>query len=202
LKLIVGFGNPGEKFENNRKNIGFKVIDILANNASIEVRVKKKKSIIGRGKIKNNGIVLLKPQTFVNLIGESVLYIASFLRIDVKDLICIYEDPTLELGELRVDYYQSRFTHEGVESIRKSLRSNKFAKVRIGVGQPEENEDKEAYLLKDFTEDEQMILINVLNQAECAVLDLITGTIEDVQNKYNPEGAQKQETRRIIVRKI
>jgi len=83
LKLIVGFGNPGEKFFNNRQNIGFKVVDILGNNENIEVKIKKKKSIIGRGRIRDTEVVLLKPQTFVNLIGESVLYIASFLRITI-----------------------------------------------------------------------------------------------------------------------
>ena len=87
MKLIVGFGNPGDKHVNNRQNIGFKVIEIIANNTGIEVKVKKKKSLIGRGKINGEEVVLLKPQTFVNLIGESVLYIASFLRINIRDII-------------------------------------------------------------------------------------------------------------------
>jgi PTH1 family peptidyl-tRNA hydrolase len=93
LKLIVGFGNPGEKFANNRQNIGFKVIDIIGNNENIDVRIKKKKSVIGRGKIKGTDVVLLKPQTFVNLIGESVLYIASFLRINAGRLSVLEPDP-------------------------------------------------------------------------------------------------------------
>ena len=135
MKLIVGFGNPGERFANNRQNIGFKVIDILANNENIEVRIKKKKSIIGRGKIQKNDVVLLKPQTFVTLIGESVLYIASFLRINVKDIICIVEDSSLDLGELRIDYLQSDLNHAGVDSMAVALKSEKFAKVRVGVGE-------------------------------------------------------------------
>jgi len=202
LKLIVGFGNPGDKHVNNRQNIGFKVIEIIANNTGIEVKVKKKKSLIGRGKINNEEVVLLKPQTFVNLIGESVLYIASFLRINIRDIICIYEDPTLELGELRVDYIQSGATHEGVASMKRALKKDTFAKVRIGVGAPEEGEEMAKYLLKDFTEEEHFSLIHVLNKAERVVMMLLTHSVKEVQDKFNPGGAPKENKRKVaIIRK-
>jgi len=197
LKLIVGFGNPGERFANNRQNIGFKVVDILANNENIDVRIKKKKSVIGRGKINKNDIVLLKPQTFINLIGESVLYIASFLRINVKDIICIVEDSSLELGELRIDYLQSDIVHEGVDSMERALKSGRFAKVRVGVGQCPEDSTMEAFLLQDFTFEENLILIDVLNKAEQAVKMLVDHPIEEVQDKYNPEGAPKVKRRQV-----
>ncbi len=200
MKLIVGFGNPGEKYTNNRQNIGFKVIDIIGNNANIEVKIKKKKSLIGRGKIDKTDVVLLKPQTFVNIIGESVLYIASFLRINVKDIICIIEDTTLPVGEMRVDYIFSKFKHIGIESMVKALKSDRFAKVRVGVGSPKVPSKIEEYLLQDFTEDENLILIDVLNKAEAVVKMLLAHSIEQVQDKYNPEGAIKIEKRR--VRKI
>jgi len=197
LKLIVGFGNPGERFANNRQNIGFKVIDILANNENIEVRIKKKKSIIGRGKIQKNDVVLLKPQTFVTLIGESVLYIASFLRINVKDIICIVEDSSLDLGELRIDYLQSDLNHAGVDSMAVALKSEKFAKVRVGVGECPEGTSMEDYLLQDFTFEENLLLIDILNKAEQAVRMLVTSNIEEVQEKYNPEGAPKIKKRQV-----
>ena len=197
MKLIVGFGNPGDRFLNNRQNIGFKVIDILGNNENIEVKIKKKKSVIGRGKIRDTDVVLLKPQTFVNLIGESVLYIASFLRINVRDIICVVEDTSLKVGELRVDYMLSSLTHPGVLSMAKALKSDRFAKVRVGVGTPPEGMSLEEYLLQDFTESENLILIDVLNKAEKVVKMLITQSIEEVQNKFNPEGAPKIEKRKI-----
>lgn len=200
MKLIVGFGNPGEKYNNNRQNIGFKVIDILGNNANIDVRIKKKKSLIGRGKIGENEVVLLKPQTFVNIIGESVLYIASFLRIDVKDIICILEDTTLEVGDLRVDYVFSSLGHPGIDSMTRALKSDRFAKVRVGIGAVKNAKSYEDYLLQDFTDDENLILIDVLNKAEKVVQMLLTHPIDEVQNKYNPEGATKIEKR--IVRKV
>ncbi len=197
MKLIVGFGNPGERFANNRQNIGFKVIDILANNENIDVRIKKKKSVIGRGKIAKHDVVLLKPQTFVNLIGESVLYIASFLRINVKDIICIVEDSSLELGELRVDYMYADLAHAGVDSMALALKSDKFAKVRVGVGGCPEGMSMEEYLLQDFTFEENLLLIDVLNKTEQAVRMLVTSSIEDVQEKYNPEGAPKIKKRQV-----
>lgn len=197
MKLIVGFGNPGEKFANNRQNIGFKVIDIIGNNENIDVRIKKKKSIIGRGKISGTDVVLLKPQTFVNLIGESVLYIASFLRINVRNIICIVEDSSLELGEIRVDYLFSSIKHLGIESMTKALKSERFAKIRVGIGSPSGRVTMENYLLQDFTDDENMILIDVLNKAEKVVNMLITHSIEEVQDKYNPEGSIKIKKRKV-----
>lgn len=197
MKLIVGFGNPGEKFANNRQNIGFKVIDIIGNNENIDVRIKKKKSVIGRGKILSTDVVLLKPQTFVNLIGESVLYIASFLRIDVRDVICIVEDSSLKLGDMRVDYLFSNLQHAGIESMTRALKSERFAKIRVGIGTPPKSTTMEEYLLQDFTDDENLILIDVLNKTEKVVNMLITQSIEEVQDRYNPEGAVKIKKRKV-----
>lgn len=197
MKLIVGFGNPGERFANNRQNIGFKVIDIIGNNENIEVRIKKKKSIIGRGEILGNEVVLLKPQTFVNLIGESVLYIASFLRINVRDIICIVEDSSLDLGEMRVDYVFSALEHSGIESMTRALKSDRFAKIRVGIGTPPEGVTMEKYLLQDFTADENFILIDILNQTEKVVLKLLNNPIETVQEEFNPDGAPRIKKRKI-----
>lgn len=193
----MGFGNPGEKFFNNRQNIGFKVIDIIGNNENIEIKIKKKKSLIGRGTIFKTDVVLLKPQTFINLIGESVLYIASFLRINVKDIICLVEDSTLELGEMRVDYTHSNLDHIGVNSMTKALKSDKFAKIRVGIGQQPEGISMEKYLLQDFTVEENLILIDVLNKTEQVVRMLINHPVEAVQEKYNPEGAPKIKKRQV-----
>ncbi|HNX23502.1 MAG TPA: aminoacyl-tRNA hydrolase, partial [Spirochaetota bacterium] len=142
-------------------------------------------------------VVLLKPQTFVTLIGESVLYIASFLRINVKDIICIVEDSSLDLGELRIDYLQSDLNHAGVDSMAVALKSEKFAKVRVGVGECPEGTSMEDYLLQDFTFEENLLLIDILNKAEQAVRMLVTNNIEEVQEKYNPEGAPKIKKRQV-----
>lgn len=202
MKLIVGFGNPGEKFANNRQNIGFKVVDIIANNQNIDIRIKKKKSVIGRGTLLDQDIVLLKPQTFVNLIGESVLYIASFLRINVSDIICIVEDSALELGEMRVDFFPSDIKHIGIDSMKRALKSERFTKIRVGIGTPPKSTTMEKYLLQDFTIDENLILIDVLNKTENVVRELMENDVREVQEKYNPEGAPKVSRRNVNIRKV
>ncbi len=153
--------------------------------------------MIGRGKIQSTDVVLLKPQTFVNLIGESVLYIASFLRINVRDIICIVEDSSLKLGDVRVDYLFSNLQHAGIESMTRALKSERFAKIRVGIGTPPKNTTMEDYLLQDFTDDENLILIDVLNKTEKVVNMLITQSIEEVQDRYNPEGAVKIKKRKV-----
>jgi len=107
------------------------------------------------------------------------------------------EDTSLKVGELRVDYMLSSLTHPGVLSMAKALKSDRFAKVRVGVGTPPAGMSLEEYLLQDFTESENLILIDVLNKAEKVVKMLITQSIEEVQNKFNPEGAPKIEKRKI-----
>jgi PTH1 family peptidyl-tRNA hydrolase len=164
---------------------------------NIDVRIKKKKSIIGRGKMLGEEVVLLKPQTFVGLIGESVLYIASFLRINVKEIICIVEDSSLDLGEMRVDYRYSSLNHLGVESMIRNLKSDRFAKIRVGIGHKPDDMTMEKFLLQDFTIDENLILIDVLNKTEEVVRMLINNPIEEVQDKYNPEGAPRIKKRQI-----
>lgn len=197
MKLIVGFGNPGEKHANNRQNIGFKVIDIISNNENIEIKIKKKKSVIGRGKIQGVDVVLLKPQTFINLIGESVLYIASFLRINVREIICVVEDSAIPLGEMRVDYLYTTIKHPGIDSMIRALKSERFAKVRVGIGKPPKGVTLANYLLQDFTDKENFQLIDILNKTEQIVRMLLKYSIEEVQNKYNPEGAVKIKKRTI-----
>jgi PTH1 family peptidyl-tRNA hydrolase len=106
------------------------------------------------------------------------------------------------MGELRVDFVQTEPTHAGIESMKKGLKKDTFAKVRIGVGSPEEGENMNHYLLKDFTPDEHLDLIDVLNRAESVIMMLLTHSVKDVQNKFNPEGAPKEIKRRVaIIRK-
>ena len=184
MKLIVGIGNPGEKFYNYRNNIGFKVVDIFANNVDIPLTTKKKKSYIGRGKINNQSIVILKPQTFVNLVGEAVLHIASYIRCKVSDIICVAEDPELNFGEINVVLGGSNRGHEGVESIERYLKNNKFIRMWIGVGPIPDGFTREKFLHQEFQEDEAFELINVLNKANNILEEFFYRPKEEVIMKY------------------
>ncbi len=186
MKLIVGLGNPGDKYNNNRANIGFKILDVIANNINVEIKTKKKKSLIGRGDFEGEEVVLLKPQTFSDLSGESVLYIASFLKIQVQDILIIHEDWTLPLGKIVVDKGANGNENPGVKSIVQSLRSPNFIRIRIGIGNEDfdETANLESFLKEDFQPLENLSLIQIINDAEAAIRSISLGDIEDVIEKY------------------
>lgn len=193
LKLVIGLGNPGDRYMNNRKNIGFKVVDVLANNTGIQIKTKKKKSLLGQGDFEGHDIVLLKPQTFMDLSGEAVLYIASFLRVQVSNIIVIHDDITLRYGDVVVSVGPPEYPNVGVESIAKGLKSDKFVRIRIGLGPvvldgkeiPNPTEDQiKAYLLSDFTLEENMKIIEVINDAEAALRSILTQDIKDVLARF------------------
>ena len=185
MKLIVGLGNPGDKYNNNRSNIGFKILDVLANNTGIEIKTKKKKSIIGRGDFEGSEVVLLKPQTFSDLSGESVLYIASFLKIQVQDIVVIQEDATLPLGAIVVQKGGDSQAHPGIESVAKALRSVNSIRIRIGIQNKSYNAKKrDEFLRDDFEPLENLSLIQIINDAEAAIRSISLGDIEEVIEKY------------------
>ncbi|MDH5719186.1 MAG: aminoacyl-tRNA hydrolase [Spirochaetia bacterium] len=190
-KLVIGLGNPGDRYMNNRRNIGFKIIDVLANNTGIQIKTKKKKSLLGIGDFEGHEIVLLKPQTFMNLSGEAVLYIASFLRVAVPDIIVVHDDYSLNYGDIQVARGPVEVPHVGTESIAKGLKSDKFIRIRVGTGPaPQEAVEKkdqktiEKYNLSDFNLEENYKIIEVINDAEAALRSILTQDIEDVLSKY------------------
>ena len=193
LKLVIGLGNPGDRYMNNRKNIGFKVVDVLANNTGIQIKTKKKKSLLGQGDFEGHDIVLLKPQTFMDLSGEAVLYIASFLRVQVANIIVVHDDITMKYGEVVVAQGPPEIPNIGVESIARGLKSDKFVRIRMGVGPvkirgkeiatPKENEIK-AFMLSDFTLEENIKIIEVINDAEAALRSILTQDIKDVLARF------------------
>lgn len=195
MKLVIGLGNPGDRYMNNRRNIGFKVVDVLANNTNIQIKTKKKKSLLGEGEFESHSITLLKPQTFMDLSGEAVLYIASFLRVPVDNIVVIHDDYTIDYGEVKVARGPVETDHIGVKSIAKGLKSDKFIRIRVGVGALEYKGDEptetelDNHLLKDFSLDENMRIIQVINDAEAALRSILTQDIEDVlaRNKLDAD---------------
>lgn len=185
MKLIIGLGNPGEKYANHRSNIGFKIVDVIANNNSIDIRTKKKKSLIGRGDFEGKEIVLLKPQTFADLSGEAALYIASFLRIKPDDIIVIVDDITLELGKLVVEKGGGNYDHPGIDNLSTALKSSAFVRVRVGIcGEDRDKYTREQYVSREFEPLENMQLINIINDSEAAIRAITHGDIEEVVEKY------------------
>lgn len=186
MKLVIGLGNPGEKYANRRSNIGFKILDIIANNNNIDIRTKKKKSLIGRGLIEEEEIVLLKPQTYSDLAGEAALYIASFLRIRPKDIIVIMDDILLTLGKIVVNKGGQEDSHPGILNLSTALKSADFIRVRVGVaGDRVAKFPQEDYLNQEFEPSESFRLINIINDAESAIREIAhSRDIRDVMEKF------------------
>ena len=188
MKLIVGLGNPGEDSINNRSNIGFKSIDIIANNIGIEVKTKKKKALIGKGFFDNNEVTLVKPQTFSVLSGESVLYIASFLKIDTEDIIVIHEDWEVPFGSVVVGIAETHLKHPSVIAISKALHSASFIHIRVGIKNDKlELVDVNSFLNSKFEGLENLELIEVINEVESAVRSIFICDLYDVIDIYKVE---------------
>ena len=137
--LIVGLGNPGKQYEQTRHNIGFDVIDYMANKYNIDVNREKFKGICGEGFIENKKVILLKPLTYMNLSGESIRELANFYKLEDDEIIVVYDDISLDIGRLRIREKGSAGGHNGIKSIIQNLGGDKFPRVKVGVGQPKDN---------------------------------------------------------------
>ena len=187
MKLIVGLGNPGKQYANNRHNVGFMVVNKFAEYHDIDLCIKKKKAIFGRGKCYGEGIVLLKPQTFMNLSGEAVLYLASFLKIKTTNIIAVADDTELPFGKIRIRSRGGAGGHNGIKSLIYSLKTENFPRVRFGIGKPSVDSEKDLfdYVLEDFTQEEQDVLDIALENVVEALNAIISESIEEAMNRFN-----------------
>ncbi|MBL8991951.1 MAG: aminoacyl-tRNA hydrolase [Spirochaetia bacterium] len=154
-KLIVGLGNPGDEFKNSRHNIGFKCLDYIASKLEIPLKFEKKKSVFGKKRFKGMDVIVLKPQTFSNLSGEAVLYIASFLKVDIKDIFVVYDDITRNFGEVEIEKRLEKVSHNAIKALAMSLKSGDFIKCAIGIGPRPTGADEEQFYLGNFTDAEE-----------------------------------------------
>ncbi len=187
MKLIVGLGNPGRMYENNRHNVGFMIIDLFAKRHNIKLSTKKKKTVFGRGKYEGTDLILLKPQTFMNLSGEAVLYLASFLKIKTTDIIVIADDTELALGKIRIRRSGSSGGHNGIKSLIYSLKSENFLRIKFGIGKPAADLEIDLcdYVLGNFPSSEKEVLEQELKKVVDALGVVITDSITSAMNQYN-----------------
>ncbi len=180
MKLIVGLGNPGDSYSKTRHNLGFLVLDCLAKRHNISIDIKKKKSLIGKMRFNNKKIIILKPQTFINLSGEAVLYMASFLRIQPQNIIVVCDDANLEFGNVSVKKYGSSGGHNGVKSLIKFLKADDFPRVRVGIGRPSNTQmPLESHVLGAFSKDE-LKKLNPTIEIACDMIEkILSGDIDN-----------------------
>lgn len=183
MYVIAGLGNPGIEYEGTRHNIGFMVIDELAKKLGVNVTKLKFKSLIGEGSLNGEKIILLKPQTFMNLSGEALYDAVSFYKVPLKNVIVIYDDKDLDVGKIRIRKKGSSGSHNGMKSVIYLLNSEEFPRLRIGIGKPQG--DLVSHVLKKFEDSEKKIIDEAVIKAADAVLDIIENGIEHAMNKFN-----------------
>ena len=183
MKLVAGLGNPGAKYANNRHNLGFMVVDELAKRWSADPFREKWNGVFTRARRGGDEVVLLKPQTFMNLSGESIQKALAFFKLGVSDLVVIHDELDLPFGTLKVKVGGGAAGHNGLKSIVQHCGGPDFARVRIGVGRPPKQGAD--HVLSDFSKQECSELPAVLESAAVAVADIVDRGVQAAMNLHN-----------------
>ncbi|MDO4710591.1 MAG: aminoacyl-tRNA hydrolase [Peptostreptococcaceae bacterium] len=185
MYIIVGLGNPGRQYEGTRHNAGFITIDEIAKRLGIKMDRLKFKAIVGEGRIGTEKIVLAKPQTFMNLSGQSVVELMNYYKVDRSHLIVIYDDIDIDVGKIRIRLKGSAGTHNGMKNIIYLLGYDDFPRIRIGVSGPRPQQDLASFVLSKFDKEEIQPMIDAIETAARAVIESVGSTIDIAMNKYN-----------------
>lgn len=185
MYLIVGLGNPEPEYGKTRHNMGFDVINKISKTCNIEVSQSKFKGLFGMGEIKGEKVILLKPQTFMNLSGESIVQIKSFYKIPPNKIIVIYDDMDLEVGIIKLRKKGGPGTHNGMKSVLGKLGTEKIKRVRVGIGKPKKESAIIDYVIKKLSKEEQQVLDESTTKAANAVLEILENGMDIAMNKFN-----------------
>lgn len=186
MYIIVGLGNPDRQYQNTRHNIGFDVIDVIAYKNNITVKERKHKALIGKGFVGGQKVVLVKPQTYMNLSGESVREVIDFYKADEKsELIVISDDISLDVGQIRIRKKGSAGGHNGLKNIILHLGHDEFQRIKMGVGQKPEGYDLVDYVLGHFPKEEREIMDESAKRAADAIEVMIVDGADAAMNLYN-----------------
>lgn len=185
MRLVVGLGNPGKKYQLSRHNFGFLVIEHLARIHKVRFFLPRFKGRTARISIDGERIMLLKPWTYMNLSGQSVALAVRALKINPEQLIVIHDDLDLELGQIKLGFSLSSAGHKGLESIIEHLGTKDFYRVRLGIGKPKDKEEVVEYVLDRFSEEEMIKLEEVVKQAGHAVEVLVKQGLGQAQNLFH-----------------
>ncbi|MDD3360163.1 MAG: aminoacyl-tRNA hydrolase [Hespellia sp.] len=186
MYIIVGLGNPSKEYQGTRHNVGFSVIDAMAEKYNIDVDMRKHRAYIGKGMVAGQKVILAKPQTFMNLSGESVRSLLDYYKIDeTSELIVIYDDISLDVGQLRIRAKGSAGGHNGIKNIIAHLGGQAFPRIKVGVGEKPPKYDLADYVLGHFTKAEQEKMQEGYEDAMAAVECIVSGNIEEAMNRFN-----------------
>ena len=185
MYIIAGLGNPTKQYEGTRHNAGFRVIDRIAADYRISVDSKKFKALCGSGYIEGQKVLLLKPQTYMNLSGESIREAADFYKVEPEQIIIIFDDISLDVGQLRIRAKGSAGGHNGIKSIIAHLGSQDFQRIKVGVGEKPSGWDLADYVLGKFGSEDLEKMDQAAKDASDAVRLMLTEDISSAMNQYN-----------------
>ncbi len=186
MVIIAGLGNPTKEYEHTRHNVGFDTIDCIADQYGISINEKKHRALVGKGMIEGQKVILLKPQTFMNLSGESIRAAVDFYKVDEKEeLIVIYDDISLPPGQLRIRKKGSAGGHNGIKNIIAHLGHDTFMRIKVGVGEKPAGYDLADYVLGHFSKEDRAIMDNAFKEATEAVKMMITDGPDAAMNAFN-----------------
>lgn len=186
MYLIAGLGNPGREYAGTRHNVGFEVVDALCAKYDIKLNKEKFRAVFGDGRIGGEKVIVTKPQTYMNLSGESIRELANWYKIDNEHIIIIYDDISLPVGKLRIREKGSAGGHNGIKNIIYQLNTDVFPRIKVGTGMPQDpGYDIKDYVLGHFSKEEIEILIKSAVRAVYAVEEIIKADAKSAMNKYN-----------------
>ena len=181
--LVVGLGNPGNKYKNTRHNVGFDALDVLANMYSTKIEKEKFKGLFNEIRINNEKVILVKPLTYMNLSGESVIQFVNYYNIPLENVIVIHDDISIDVGKIRIRQKGSSGGQNGVKNIIQNLSSDNFNRIKIGIGNPVN--DLVSYVLGTFSNDERKIIDKTIELAAKAAEKIITNGVLEAMNEFN-----------------
>lgn len=184
--VIVGLGNPEKKYEGTRHNIGFAVIDAIADKYNISIKDKKHKALCGTGVIEGVKVMLVKPLTYMNLSGDSVADVMNFYKLDPEeDMLVVYDDISLAPGNIRVRKKGSAGGHNGIKSIIARCGTQNFMRVKVGVGEKPEGWDLADHVLGHFSDEDSRLVREAVDDAIGAIVMMSRGDVDQAMNNYN-----------------
>lgn len=188
MYIIAGLGNPGKKYEQTRHNMGFLAVDFLAEKYDIKVNKIRFRALTGEGRIAGQKVLLLKPQTYMNLSGESIRLALEYYKVNPQELIVIYDDIDIQAGMIRIRKKGSAGTHNGMRNILYHIRTEDFPRIRVGIGSGRK-EDMIDYVTGSVPKNEITLLKEAADKAACGAACIVEKGIEKAMNEYNIKSA-------------
>lgn len=183
MKLIVGLGNPGKKYEGTRHNMGFMAIDLFSEISQIDVDKNVFNGVLGRGKVFDEDVLLFKPYTYMNLSGTAVIQVAHFFKVPLEDMIIIYDDMALKPGNIRLRKNGSSGGHKGMQNIIEQFGSEEIKRIRIGIGEPYYNNID--FVLSKPDKDEQVLINEAINNTVEALKEILKSNFDKAMSRFN-----------------